>query len=67
MNSMVVSNRGNKIRICLDPSDHNKAVKREHYLIPTLGAKIPDADFNLNCTNNYDVAKIKMKSVTDHQ
>ena len=22
---------------------------------------------NLNCTDNYDVAKIKMKSVTDHQ
>ena len=21
----------------------------------------------LNCTDNYDVAKIKMKSVTDHQ
>ena len=23
--------------------------------------------FNLNCTDNYDVAKIKVKSVTDHQ
>ena len=22
---------------------------------------------NLNCTDNYDVAKIKVKSVTDHQ
>ena len=22
---------------------------------------------NFNCTDNYDVAKIKMKSVTDHQ
>ena len=25
------------------------------------------SDANLNCTDNYDVAKIKVKSVTDHQ
>ena len=48
VNSMVVSNRGNKIRICLDPSDLNKTVKREHYPIPTVEeivAKIPDAKY----------------------
>ena len=28
VNSMVVSSRGDKIRICLDPGDLNKAVKR---------------------------------------
>ena len=46
VNSMVVSSRGEKIRICLDPGDLNKAVKREHYPIPTveeIAAKIPDA------------------------
>ena len=46
VNSMVVSCRGEKIRICLDPSDLNKAVKREHYPIPTVEeivAKIPEA------------------------
>ena len=46
VNSMVVSSRGDKIRICLDPGDLNKAVKREHYPIPTveeISAKIPDA------------------------
>ena len=46
VNSMVVSTRGEKIRICLDPGDLNKAVKREHYPIPTveeIAAKIPDA------------------------
>ena len=46
VNSMVVSSRGEKIRICLDPGDLNKAVKREHYPIPTVEdivAKIPDA------------------------
>ena len=46
VNSMVVSTRGEKISICLDPGDLNKAVKREHYPIPTveeIAAKIPDA------------------------
>ena len=46
VNSMVVSSRGEKIRICLDPGDLNKAVKREHYPIPTVKeivAKIPEA------------------------
>ena len=46
VNSMVVSSRGEKIRICLDPGDLNKAVKREHYPIPTveeIAAKIPEA------------------------
>ena len=46
VNSMVVSSRGDKIRICLDPGDLNKAVKREHYPTPTveeISAKIPDA------------------------
>ena len=46
INSMVVSSRGGKIRICLDPGDLKKAVKREHYPIRTvkeISAKIPDA------------------------
>ena len=33
--------------------------------------KINESDlhftFHLNCTDNYDVVKIKVKSVTDHQ
>ena len=43
---MVVSSRGEKIRICLDPRDLNKAVKRAYYPIPTveeIAARIPDA------------------------
>jgi len=46
VNSMVVSSRDEKIRICLDPGDLNKAVKREHYPIPTveeIASKIPEA------------------------
>ena len=31
------------------------------------GARALQVDINLNCTDDYDVAKIKVKSVTDHQ
>ena len=46
VNSMIVSSRGEKIRICLGPVHLNKAVKGKHYPIPTVEeivAKIPDA------------------------
>ena len=46
VNSMVVSGQGEKIQMCSDPGDLNKAVKREHYPIPTvkeIAAKRPDA------------------------
>ena len=46
VNSMVVSSRGEKIRICLDSGDLNLPVKREHYPIPiveTIAARKPDA------------------------
>ena len=48
VNSMVVSSRGEKIRICLDPADLNDSVIREHYPIPSadeIVAKIHDATF----------------------
>lgn len=34
--NMVVVTKGEKVRICLDPSDLNKALLREHYPMPTL-------------------------------
>ena len=37
VSSMV--SRGEKIRICLDPGDLNKAAKWEHYPIPTVEEK----------------------------
>jgi len=43
---MVVSSQGEKIQICSDSGDLNKAVKKEHYPIPTvkeIAVKIPDA------------------------
>ena len=37
INSLVVREKPNgSLRICLDPKDLNKAIKREHYLVPTL-------------------------------
>jgi len=44
--SMVVSIQGDKVRICIDPSDLNKVMKREHHPIRTTEKVIitvPDA------------------------
>ena len=46
VNSMVVSLRKDKIRICLDPSDLNRAIKREHHPMKTIEevvASMPNA------------------------
>ena len=42
---MVVLIQGVKVRICIDPSDLNKVIKREHYLMRTIAviSTIPDA------------------------
>lgn len=36
VSSMVAVYRGDKIRICIDPSDLNKVIKREHYPMRTV-------------------------------
>ena len=37
VNSLVIREKENgRLRLCLDPRDLNKAIKREHHLIPTL-------------------------------
>ncbi|CAL8130302.1 unnamed protein product [Orchesella dallaii] len=36
VSSMLVKKETNKLRICLDPQDLNKAIKREHYPLPTM-------------------------------
>lgn len=33
---MLVVVKPNKLRICLDPRDLNKAIRREHYQMPTV-------------------------------
>ena len=46
VNSMVVSTRNDKVRICLDPKDRNKAIKREHHpmrSIEEIAREIPNA------------------------
>lgn len=46
VSSMVVSMRNDKIRICLDPSDLNKVVKRAHHTMKTVEdivSNIPNA------------------------
>ena len=46
VSSMVVSIQGDKVRICIDPSDLNKVIKREHHPMRTIEeviSTIPDA------------------------
>ena len=33
---VIVEKKNGSLRLCLDPRDLNKAVKREHYRIPTM-------------------------------
>ncbi len=53
INSMVVVKKPNKLRICLDPQDLNKAICRNHYPIPTIEEVAPR------------LAKAKVFSVVD--
>ena len=42
VNSLVYHRKPNgKLRICLDPKDLNKAISREHHMIPTLEEIFP--------------------------
>ena len=41
INSMVIVKKPNKLRICLDPKDLNKAIKRPHYTISTIDYILP--------------------------
>ena len=36
VSSMLIVNKPGKLRICLDPRDLNRAIKREHYPLPTI-------------------------------
>ena len=41
VSSMVIVVKPNKLRICLDPKDLNRALKRSHYPMPTLDEVLP--------------------------
>ena len=36
ISSEVVVRKGNKLRLCIDPKDLNKALRRSHYPMPTI-------------------------------
>lgn len=62
---MFVVVKGHKIRICLDPKDLDKALKRQQYLLPTikeistnLGAKF----FSAGCNKGILVAESRQVS-----
>ena len=41
INSMVVVRKSGKIRLCIDPKDLNKAIKRPHYPLSTIEDILP--------------------------
>ena len=41
INSMVAVRKPNKLRLCIDPSDLNKAINRNHYPTPTIDDILP--------------------------
>ncbi|XP_062619910.1 uncharacterized protein K02A2.6-like [Saccostrea cucullata] len=41
ISSMVAVKKPNKLRICIDPKDLNKALKRSHYPMPTIEEILP--------------------------
>ena len=51
VNSMVNEKRNGDLRICIDPRDLNKAIKREHYQLSTqqeiMGRLVPNTSVNL--------------------
>lgn len=42
VSSLVVVSKPDKLRICIDPKDLNRAIMRPHYPIPTVEEMIPD-------------------------
>ena len=42
ISSQVVVCKGNKLRLCIDPRDLNKALKRSHYPMPTIKEVLPE-------------------------
>ena len=69
VNSMVIVEKPNKngLRICLDPKDLNRAVKREHYRSRTLEevtSKLANARYfsRFDCRSGYWMIKLDNKS-----
>lgn len=42
VSSMVVVAKPNKLRICIDPSNLNKVIKRSHHPMPTIEETVAD-------------------------
>jgi hypothetical protein len=67
VNSMVVVETPNKLRICIDPRDLNQAIKREHYPMKTIEEVVqnmPDAKVftKLDATSGYWQLKLDEES-----
>ena len=61
VNSMIVVQKPNgDLRVCLDPRDLNKAIKRPYYPVPTLTSQVnwPELNISLCLTLAVDTGKL---------
>ena len=67
VNSLVTIVKPNKVRLCIDPKDLNKAIKREHYPMRTIEevvSRMPNAKIfsALDCSNGFYQIKLDEES-----
>ncbi|RXN08425.1 retrotransposon-like family member retr-1 [Labeo rohita] len=67
VNSMVTVLKPEKLRICIDPQDLNKAIKREHYPLRTIEeivAEMPNAKVFLVLDANHGFWQVQLDEVS---
>ena len=59
-NLVIVEKKNGSLRLCLDPKDLNKTIKREHYKIPTIqeiASKFVGKIYSLHLISKMDTGK----------
>ena len=64
---VIVEKADGRLRVCLDPSDLNKVIKREHHPMPTADAVMPEMSkakhfSKLDASNGYWQIKVDEES-----
>ena len=60
---VTVEKPNGKLRVCLDPRDLNKAIKRQHYKLPTAGelfSEMTSARYFSKLDARTDIGKLKL-------
>jgi transposase InsO family protein len=67
VNSMVAVLKGEQVRICVDPKDLNKAIRREHYPIPTVEEVVASMPPNAKVFSVIDAKSGFLQIKLDHK